>query len=261
MRKTIFVFYLIFFLSALLPTPFIKAGIKNVDILIHLFYFFLLSLLTFPLINLYFSLLILFLFSFLTEISQIIVPLRNFSEFDVIADITGILLAFIAYKFFLKKEKKVFLAFSSIFGIGFIKGGGTIASIFAIVIYQIFKPSLITVSIIIILTFFYTLHFGKYLRIEKDPSFFVIDEFSGMFFIMPLMENHILTLVGFLLYRIFDILKPFGIRRLENIKIFGVLLDDWAGAILTGIIIILIKFLYPRGLLLIHPLIFWQHIF
>lgn len=246
MRKTIFIFYLIFLLSAILPFPLIKSGIKNADIFLHLSYFFFLSLLTFPLMNLYYSITMLSLFSLITELSQIIVPSRNFSKFDLLADLLGIFFALILYKFILKREKRVFIFLSSIFGIGFLKGGGTVASIFAIFVYYIFRPSLITISIIIIIVFSYTLHFRKYLRMEKDPSFFVIDEFSGMLFIMPLAENYLLILVSFILYRIFDILKPFGIKRLENIKIFGVLLDDWAGAVLAGIIIIIIKFLYLR---------------
>jgi len=247
-RKTILIFYLIFFVSAILPYGFVNTPVKNIDLVIHFSYFFFLSLLIFPLINIYFSVLVLILFSLITEFLQIPLPLRDFSQFDLFADIAGIILAFLTYRFILKKEKNVFLILSSIFGIGFIKGGGTIASLLAIILFYLLNPSVITVLILVIITLFLTIHFKKYLRIEKDPSFFVLDEFSGMLIILPFVPfNHFLISLCFVLYRAFDIIKPFGIKKLEKIKILGVLLDDWAGAILTALIIVLIKFLYHQA--------------
>lgn len=248
MRKTILTFYLIFFISAILPYGFVNTSVKNIDLVIHFSYFFFLSLLTFPLINIYFSVLVLILFSLITEFLQVPLPLRDFSQFDLLADITGVIFAFLAYRFILRKEKNVFLILSSILGIGFIKGGGTIASLLAIILFYLLNPSVITVSILVITTFFLTIHFKKYLRMEKDPSFFVLDEFSGMLIILPFVPfNYFLISLSFILYRAFDIIKPFGIRKLEKIRILGVLLDDWAGAILTALIVIIIKFLYHQA--------------
>lgn len=255
MRKTLFIFYLIFLIGIIIPSPVIKSNIKNVDILIHISYLFFLSLLTFPLINVSASLLILTIFSFLTEIMQIFISTRNFSLKDFLSGLIGIILAFLIYKFILKKEKNVFLLFSSIFGIGFIKGGGTIASIFSIIFFYIFKPSFLAILILFILTIAYTLHFRKFLKFEKDPSFFVLDEFSGFFLILPFLNfNYLLTILSFLIYRAFDILKPFGIKKLERIEIFGILLDDYVVGIFTLIIIIIIKFLFRQASHLFHPL-------
>lgn len=262
MRKTLFIFYLIFLIGILIPSPIIKSNIKNIDILVHFSYLFFLSLLTFPLINLYISLISLVTFSFLTETLQIFISTRDFSLKDFSSDLVGIVLALLIYKFILKKEKNVFILFSSIFGIGFIKGGGTIASILSIIFFYIFKPSLLTIFILLILTVAYTLHFGKFLKFEKDPSFFVLDEFSGFSLIIPFLNfNTLLIILSFLIYRTLDILKPFGIKKLEKIRIIGILLDDYMASIFTLIIITIIKFLSHQASLLLRPLSSSQHIF
>jgi len=67
----------------------------------------------------------------------------------------------------------------------------------------------------------------------EDPSKVVIDEIIGVWIsllFLPLTWQNIL--LGFILFRFFDITKPFGIRRLEAIKNgWGVMLDD----VLAGI--------------------------
>lgn len=68
----------------------------------------------------------------------------------------------------------------------------------------------------------------------KDPSRMVIDEFSGqtvvffwVSFSADLSSDWILLLAGFILFRIFDIVKPFAIKRLQHFPSgFGILLDD-----------------------------------
>lgn len=68
---------------------------------------------------------------------------------------------------------------------------------------------------------------------KKDPSEVVIDEVAGIFivfFMIPL--DWVVIVVGFILYRILDIFKPFPAKRLERLKGgYGIMLDD----ILCGI--------------------------
>ena len=75
---------------------------------------------------------------------------------------------------------------------------------------------------------------------SKDPSFIILDEFvaiplcfSGVFHSLPPnFPVWIVLLIGFLLFRFFDILKPFGINKLQvypNGK--GVVYDDLAAAV------------------------------
>ena len=68
---------------------------------------------------------------------------------------------------------------------------------------------------------------------EKDPSYIVVDELAGMCVTMVGQGLDITNLLkGFLLFRLFDILKPFPIRRLEGLpKGYGIVADD----ILAGI--------------------------
>jgi phosphatidylglycerophosphatase A len=63
---------------------------------------------------------------------------------------------------------------------------------------------------------------------EVDPGRIVIDEFVG---VLVTMACHKLTipslLAGFILFRAFDILKPYPIRRLEHLPGgFGIVADD-----------------------------------
>ena len=78
---------------------------------------------------------------------------------------------------------------------------------------------------------------------RKDDGRIVIDEMMGFFITMlwvPKTARFIV--IGFFLFRFFDILKPFPIRRLEK-KIkggFGVVLDDVLAGIYANIVLRLI---------------------
>ena len=63
---------------------------------------------------------------------------------------------------------------------------------------------------------------------NHDPSAVVIDEVAGFFLTMFFLPFSWLTLgLGFMLFRFFDILKPFPIKRLEKLRGgFGIVMDD-----------------------------------
>ncbi len=63
---------------------------------------------------------------------------------------------------------------------------------------------------------------------DNDPSAVVIDEVAGFFLTMFFVPFSWLTLaLGFILFRFFDILKPYPIKRLEGLKGgFGIVTDD-----------------------------------
>ena len=74
----------------------------------------------------------------------------------------------------------------------------------------------------------------------KDPGCIVIDEIAGMaatFFALPL--NFYLGVIGFVLFRVLDILKPFPIGYLDrNLKGgYGVVMDDVAAGIISNLIL------------------------
>ena len=73
----------------------------------------------------------------------------------------------------------------------------------------------------------------------KDPSKVVMDEVVGVWislFLIPLNWQNLFF--GFILFRIFDIWKPLGIRKMEKIKGgWGVMLDDVLAGVYTNIIL------------------------
>lgn len=64
----------------------------------------------------------------------------------------------------------------------------------------------------------------------EDPSHIVIDEVSGQLIaLVPLAADPSVAriLLAFLLFRLFDIFKPYPIRKLERLRAgFGVMADD-----------------------------------
>jgi phosphatidylglycerophosphatase A len=84
-------------------------------------------------------------------------------------------------------------------------------------------------------------------RLERllgdDPQIIVIDEAVGMWvtlLFIPLKPEWLLA--GFILFRLFDVLKPFPIRKLENYQHgWGVMLDDIGAGIYAGLILLLIS--------------------
>ncbi|MEH6475825.1 MAG: phosphatidylglycerophosphatase A [Sneathiella sp.] len=82
---------------------------------------------------------------------------------------------------------------------------------------------------------------------KSDPGEVVIDEVAGQW--IPLLvagTNPLLYLLGFALFRLFDIWKPFPISWLDqNVKgAFGVMIDDiLAGLVALGVLIIIIEVL------------------
>ncbi len=70
---------------------------------------------------------------------------------------------------------------------------------------------------------------------RKDPGFVVIDEVAGQLFALILCPPHWLpALLALLLFRLFDIAKPWPIRRIESLPTgTGIMLDDVAAGLLA----------------------------
>ena len=85
---------------------------------------------------------------------------------------------------------------------------------------------------------------------EKDPKSFVWDEFVGMWIScvpLTLVDKDVyLVLLSFLVFRLFDIFKPLGIRSLDNKSgEFYVMIDDVIAGIYSAFLLILIMlFIY-----------------
>ena len=74
---------------------------------------------------------------------------------------------------------------------------------------------------------------------RKDPQFVVIDEVSGQYLayalcLAPLNWKYLL--LGFILFRAFDIWKPFPARQAESLPGgLGIMADDWAAGLYAAL--------------------------
>jgi phosphatidylglycerophosphatase A len=82
--------------------------------------------------------------------------------------------------------------------------------------------------------------------LRKDPGFVVIDEVAGQLFALILSPpGWIYAVLALILFRLFDIFKPWPIRRLEALpEGTGIMLDDVAAGLAALITALLLRFLY-----------------
>ena len=125
-------------------------------------------------------------------------------------------------------------------------------------------PSLVALLVVGLIGVWSSARVSEYARV-KDPQYVVIDEVSGMFLtlvlaIMPLglptrlvpgdeasvfalysafsLLNWKYLLTGLVLFRVFDIWKPWPARQLENLPGgWGIMADDWMAGVYAAILL------------------------
>lgn len=82
---------------------------------------------------------------------------------------------------------------------------------------------------------------------EDDPASVVMDEFAGMAFAFIFTGPSVASIVlSFVLFRLFDILKPFPINKLQEIPgALGILVDDLLAGLYAGFLIIIFSYFFP----------------
>jgi len=151
---------------------------------------------------------------------------------------------------FLTQNIYHFIAFG--FGSGlFKKGPGTAGSLAAIPIFYLLLnlPSLLQWLFVITLFFIGLYSSNKVIAVidQKDPSFIVIDEIVAVLFLFLLIPLNIKFLVfSFILFRIFDIFKPFPVSWAENYfkGALGIMMDDIVAALLSLLVIRLTLYVF-----------------
>lgn len=145
-----------------------------------------------------------------------------------------------------KLKNRLITVLTSFFYLGYSPfAPGSCGTIGALPLYYIMSQFLTDIqylfSVIILSVFCIFLSF-KTIKIYKnnDPKEVVLDEVVGylvaMAFIKPTAVN---IIIGFVLFRLFDIVKPFPINRLEKLKGgYGIVMDDIAAGIYTNLILI-----------------------
>ena len=150
-----------------------------------------------------------------------------------------------------KTLKNPYFFIASLGGIGLIRfAPGTFGSIFAWFLF-IFLSHYLNMIVMTFIAFLFAVwvceNVSKDLE-EKDDKSIVIDELVGMWIaLIPAVyiadtqfERTIIAIVALLLFRAFDILKPYPIYYLDQ-KFkngFGVVIDDVAAGMITLLILI-----------------------
>jgi phosphatidylglycerophosphatase A len=131
--------------------------------------------------------------------------------------------------------------------VGYLPGApGTYASALGCALIYFFPSIFSNIFFCAGLVLFSTLCVNFFRYDGEDPGYIVIDELAG---ICVTMAGHRITLmktiIGFALFRIFDIAKPFPIKHAERLKGgYGIVADDViAGIFASAILIIFGRFL------------------
>jgi phosphatidylglycerophosphatase A len=151
---------------------------------------------------------------------------------------------------------RVHKIWASTFGIGYIKGGGTVAALFCcLCLYtcwhfdRVTQLGFIIATLAIILSGIWS---GNVVERDwgKDSSRVVVDEVAGMcisLLFIKLSLGSILT--GLILFRFFDIAKPLGIRKMEALPGgWGVMADDVLAGVYANIILQILIWVTPSAI-------------
>ena len=140
------------------------------------------------------------------------------------------------------------------FGIGLLPiAPGTFGSILGIILFLAIAHlyfSVLWLSLIILIFYLVSyLAVQSALKIIKrsDPGEIVIDEVLGMMLVMmTIPPDPKWIFLAFLLFRIFDILKPWPINQVDSKlkNALGVILDDVLAALYAGILIVGIRLFF-----------------
>jgi len=129
---------------------------------------------------------------------------------------------------------------------------GTFGSIVGVFLYIVFEPLgwwfYLLWVLLLCLAIPITTYAEKHLYQAKDPGHIVIDEVLGMMatlFTFPFSgsaESWKFVIIGFLLFRFFDITKPTPIASLQKLHGgWGVMIDDLFAALYANILLQLIR--------------------
>ena len=127
---------------------------------------------------------------------------------------------------------------------------GTLGSLAGLLIYFVVKDKLpiyiFSVLFLFILGILFSSEAEKIYK-RKDAQMIVIDEACGMMLSLFLVPyNAWIVILGFVLFRTFDILKPPPAKRMEKITgSLGIMFDDIVAALYTNFILQIIARVLP----------------
>lgn len=140
---------------------------------------------------------------------------------------------------------------ASFFGLGFFPvAPGTLTSLAIVLIYKYFICGFALPYLLLILLILLAVGvpaataYSSELK-KTDPGRVVIDEAAGQLLVfLSVSPDWTLLVIGFLLFRVFDIVKPFPIRKLEGLPGgWGIMADDVAAALMAKLLLHLFIYL------------------
>jgi phosphatidylglycerophosphatase A len=162
-----------------------------------------------------------------------------------------------------KRKPRVSLAIATAFGLGYLpKAPGTWGSLAGVALYALIqyyfplnflsgtRPGLeeragwlawtaLPVAVVLASAGVWAASRAAAFAAKKDPQFVVIDEVSGQhltYFLSLTLLNWKYLLLGFILFRVFDIWKPFPARQAESLPGgLGIMADDWVAGIYAAL--------------------------
>jgi phosphatidylglycerophosphatase A len=146
---------------------------------------------------------------------------------------------------------KIIIFFSSVAYLGYIKRApGTLGSLVGVLFWIFFMPESVLVQLCSLVAIFLISIFFSSLAEDiyktKDDRRIVIDEIVGMWFSLVLLpKNFLFFVLGFLLFRLLDIKKPWIIKSIQDLKgSFGVTIDDVIAGIFVNFILQIVNLFY-----------------
>lgn len=128
--------------------------------------------------------------------------------------------------------------------------GALVASLIWILLYSEISYNCLLLTVLLLIFIFTLVGVWSIDQLEpfwgEDPSKVVVDEMVGVWIALlavPDDEQWYLYLIGaFILFRLLDIFKPLGIRRMERLKGgVGVMMDDILAGVYSLIVLMLIR--------------------
>ena len=144
-------------------------------------------------------------------------------------------------------KKRITELIASCIYIGYIPGApGTYGSLLALLLISQFNilTKNISIAVFIVIGLLFSTLMEKQTG-KKDDQRIIIDEFVGMLITFYLVEpSFLMLIIGFFLFRLYDIYKPYPIRKIQKLPSgLGIMFDDILAGVYARIVLYILALL------------------